>query len=151
MTFTIEFLPQDIPTDSGGRARLGHILIGDLDELFVSLLGLWTSADYTVHWENSVRRIVEARTQSCLITSLSVPGESDLIRWWLLYPYADEVRIQESMLLHSCLARPFDHSKPYALIPHYHQRTAEGKAISEWTIPLHDFEDFLKGPERERL
>jgi hypothetical protein len=145
MGFNIRFLPQTVDgSELGNTGRLGEIELGAEREGFVSLIGFWSPKDYEDQWIAAVQRLVKDRCSSCLITSIHEPKETDAIIWWLLYPYSQDVRVQNALLLTAEQTLPFSTSDPYQSIPPYRAVTDEGDMISEWRLHLSAFEDFLR-------
>lgn len=144
MTFHITFLDEQEPGSTlGNTGQYGRITLDEFEEDFIALIGYWSPRDYVLQWRRAITRLVEERRPSCLITSLHDPGVADVLSWWLLYPSADQVSIQEARLQLRQLARPFESRDPYASIPPRITVSEEGDAVSEWTLPLTDFRDFL--------
>lgn len=143
MAFAIRLLPERVPgVKAGAEARYGEIRIGEYQETFVALIGLWTPEDYEAHWRQATSRLVRSGQPSCLITSVYHPTESDLVRWWLLYPEGERVFMREALLIQPQIPRRFNPSDPYSFIPPRHEAGEDGQEVSEWELPLQDFEDF---------
>ena len=144
MAFDIRLLSETEPGSELGNTGLhGRITLGDYRETFIALIGFWSPRDYEEHWIRSVRRVVERRETSCLITSLHDPAASDMLWWWPLYVRHERVVVQNSILLLRELPRPFSLRDPYASVPPYRDRNEDGYPISEWTLPLTDLRAFL--------
>lgn len=145
MTFDIKFLSKDTAGAPLGTAVLmGQITLGGDIENFESVIGFWSPKDYERQWTEGVRRVVRSGKDSCLITSIHDPGLVDVLSWWLLYPEADEVHVQDALcLVRECLPR-FSTVDPYRSIPERARATEDGEPVLEWTLPLEEFERFLE-------
>lgn len=144
MGFSIRLL-QDGSHRAGGHAdaAAGEIQLGEHSESFVSPIGFWTRADYEAQWRRGVERAAKDSRPSCLLTSIAAPQDSDLIRWWLLYPVGDCVFAREGLLIRSALTQPFDADDPYALIPPRERLNEDGQEISEWELDKRSLREFL--------
>jgi hypothetical protein len=148
MAFDIRFSGEVIDgSEVGNAGHVGEIILGDEREMFVSLVGYWSPADYLHQWKAGIRRLVSENSPSCLVSSLHDPQEADVLSWWLLYPMGSDVHVQDAILLLSHDRTRFSTTNPYAAIPPWRQLTDEGKQISEWIVPLQDFVDYLHSTE----
>lgn len=147
MTFSIAFKrPANTVGELGNAAAEGEIVLGDYSESFLSLIGFWSPSDYQSHWHASVERLVHDGRDSCLITSLQDPAESEYLMWWLLYPAGHTVFVQNALLLYKNLTKSFVPSDPYRAVPARRTLTGDGDPISEWELSLADFAAFASGP-----
>jgi len=145
MTFSIRFLPEHVPeSEVGNAAQYGEIQLRDYRETFVALISFWSPLDYTQHWSRSIRRLVNLRRESCLITSLYDPRITEIMHWWLLYPVGDDVFVQNALLVEQPTLSQFDTRNPYKSIPARSQVSDEGEPVSEWLMSMKDFRDFLE-------
>jgi CdiI N-terminal domain len=145
MSFNIRFLGELVEGSELGNSGLrGEIELGSHREEFIALIGFWSPLDYEHQWRAGVRRLVESRESSCLITSLHDPAEADVITWWLLYPMESRVFIQNALLLPRELTTPFSTRNPYLAIPPRRTITEEGHIISEWELPLFEFDTYFR-------
>jgi CdiI N-terminal domain len=131
-------------SELGNTGQHGHIVIGDETEDFVSLIGFWSPADYRAHWRQAIDRLVNQKSDSCLITSIHDPREVTVISWWLLYPVDGDVALQQALLLLAESKDPFSTADPFASIPRRRIINEDGKRISEWRLPMSDFAEFLR-------
>jgi hypothetical protein len=140
MTFSIKINK----TGLSGREKevTGVIRIGEFEETFTTPLTYWSVSDYENHWKSALRRLITGK-DSCLITSLVDPMTANFNYWWLLYINGADVFIQDSLLLMNSLPRPFTPDDPYRFIPKHERVNEDGDTISEWTLPLADFKEFL--------
>lgn len=62
-------------SDLGRSRRLakGLIVIDEFRESFEASLTYWSVHDYEVHWGEAIKRLLDGRSRSCLITSLYNP------------------------------------------------------------------------------
>lgn len=145
MAFDIKFLPPVLEGSQLGNAALtGRIILGEYEEDFVSLIGFWSPRDYECQWRTAIERMVRMGCDSCLITSIHDPTESDIGRWWLLYPDRGIVHVQEALLLFNQLSGQLSVDDPYGAILPRRTYNEEGMPISEWDLPLQDFVEFLR-------
>jgi hypothetical protein len=144
MAFGIRWLSEQVAeSDVGNSAQYGEIELDNYRETFLAIIGFWSPLDYSEHWSRSVRRLVETKRESCLITSLHDPQVVEVLHWWLLYPVGDQVIVQNSLLLGRHALSSLDTRDPYRSIPVRSQVSEEGEPISEWTMHSADFRDFL--------
>ena len=145
MAFSIRLLPERVPeSEVGNAAQYGEIQLRNYQETFVALIGFWSPLDYSEHWSHSIKRLVDLKRESCLITSLHDPQVAEVLHWWLLYPVGDDVIVQNSLLLGRHALSDFDTRNPYRSIPIRRRVNEEGEKISEWFMHLTDFRDFLE-------
>lgn len=145
MIFDIRFLPDWTPgSETGNAGHHGRITLDDFSETFISLIGYWSPRDYEAQWRSGVKRLVEERRDSCLITSLHDPAATEMLMWWLLYPEGEFVIVQQGLLLFADLERAFNTSNPFCSIPPREQVTDNGEVVSEWSIDIGSFEEFLR-------
>lgn len=148
MAFDIRFSGETTDgSEVGNAGHFGEIILGDTTELFVSLVGYWSPADYVHQWRAGIHRLVSQNLPTCLITSLHDRQEADILSWWLLYPMGSHVRVQDAVLLLDQDRSRFSTTNPYAAIPPWRQFTDDGEPISEWVVPLQDFADYLRSLE----
>jgi hypothetical protein len=145
MVFDIRFLGERTDDSEVGNAGyLGEIMLGYERETFLSLIGYWSPQDYQRQWVLGIRRLIQEKIASCLITSLHDPIEADVLRWWLLYPIGSDIYVQEALLLLGSCRDRFSTKDPYVSVPPRRQETAGGEEISEWVVPREDFVAYLR-------
>lgn len=145
MPFDIKFSDETtIGSELGNTGQYGEIVLGDESEGFLSLVGFWSPRDYQQQWKAGVRRLVDERKSSCLITSLHDPQQAEILTWWLLYPVNDEVHVQNALLLLRETRPGFSTKDPYNSIPVRRELSEDGSQISEWVLPIQDFVEFLR-------
>jgi hypothetical protein len=145
MPFDIKFSGETADgSELGNTGQYGEIVLGNEKEGFLSLVGYWSPRDYQQQWEAGVRRLVDERKNSCLITSLHDPQQADVLTWWLLYPVDDKVHVQNALLMLNEHREDFSTRNPYKTIPSRRQLTDDGALISEWILPFQDFVEFLR-------
>lgn len=146
MAFNIQFLSGWTPgSETGNAGRPGRITLDDFSEMFISLIGYWSPRDYEAQWRRGIRRLIEERRDSCLITSLHDPAATEMLMWWLLYPQGEFVIVHQSLLLFRDLEHAFSTNDPFYSIPPREQMTDDGEPISEWSVDIRSFEEFLWG------
>ena len=148
--FDIQMLPLEFIGEEGHRGLEGRITLGDYWESFVSPLDFWTRADYEAQWQQGVELALHSGRPSCLIVSIERPSESELVRWWLLYPEGERVYVQEHLLILPDLSISFSLEDPYSFIPDRKQLGEEGAQVSEWEVSRTNLQDFLERFNRPR-
>jgi len=124
------------------REANGVIVIGEFEETFTVPLEYWNAEDYRRHWKASLLKLLQ-KEDSCLITSMHDPEKANFILLWLLYSREEQVILRNQLLFMKTLSRPFTPDDPYPFIPKYESKNEVGHEISEWILPLSDFEEFL--------
>jgi hypothetical protein len=145
MAFSIRFLPdssQDI--EHGPIEAAGEIVLGGFRELFLASLSFWTRVQYEAHWREALNRIVTKESPSCLITTMYDPVIANFIWWWPMYREAEEILVQNHLLLLTELKERFDPNNPYRFISEYGNRSEDGEPISEWKVSIGDISTFLE-------
>ena len=139
--FNIAFVP-DMKNDLG--YEFGYIMLGSSKEGFRSGLSYWSIAQYEKHWHEAVTRLVMGAESSALITDLPLSSSAnDVINWWPMWREDEIVYIHEQLLFQPAMKGGFDPSDPYRHVDPREVETDEGQRISEWTVPLQDFVDYL--------
>lgn len=145
---TDELVPEDeedgVKKDTGTKAAYGKIHIGDYSETFVAILHYWTPAQYAWQWETALRRIIEGRDRSALITSYVEAAPERFLFWWVLYRENDIVYIQNQMLFFDQLDKAFSVEHPWESVGARETITEEGREISEWTTSIEDVRECLE-------
>ncbi len=126
----------------------GRIQIGDFVESFETSLHFWTVDDYRSHWRSAIKRLVDGRDKSGLITSIHDPKKSSFLVWWPCYRVGDQIVFQNQWLFFEQLPEPFDLAHPYRSVDDREIGT-EDSPISEWTAPIAWLVEFIhrKFPE----
>lgn len=138
---TANWVDQSVLGDAG---LYGEIVLGEHTERFVSLIGYWSPLDYQRQWRTGIRRLIRELVPSCVITSIDDPDNSEILRWWLLYPLGDVVAVRESALEYKRSRTKFSTEMPFLAIPPRRLLSEDGFEISEWQLPVLEFEGFLE-------
>jgi hypothetical protein len=125
------------------QTALGVIQIGSLQERFVASLMYWSADDYKRHWKQAIERILHSSDVSCMITSMIDPTTGDYIFWWPMYRVNEQVFIQNQILFFDQLQSPFDERNPFSSVTERLTINEDGNIISEWSVQIHDLEEFL--------
>lgn len=144
--FSVTFLPTPFPGAKISERILikGEITMGAFSEKFESCLCRWSMDDYERQWSRSIARIVRGARRSAIITSIHTHESEGLSYWWPIYRVHDLVYIQNSLLFLSKLPSTFDPKEPYREVPRRQTISSTGEKISEWTLRVQDFRDFLR-------
>lgn len=138
--FDITFYPDGIEDGS----QRGSIRIGAFQEDFLASLDYWSPHDYRAQWMEGIRRAIDARADSCLITSITDPEASNFIMWWPIYiDHAHAIFHNQLLFLDQCEPR-FDVDRPYASLPPREIRASSEPAISTWRIALQELEVWVE-------
>ena|SRR5215467_6992418 len=129
--------------DDDPSVAIGEIKLGEYLESFQAILGFWTMEDYEKSWLTALRRLVGGASTSCLVTSLTDPGNSEYVVTWPLYRSDDEVFVQNQLIFLNQLGRRFEPQAPWEFIEPHAIIDEDGHQISEWQVQLKDIQDFL--------
>lgn len=142
MAFDIRVVSEraDEPADPVGR---GRICIGSFEEEFEMVFEYWTPAQYKRQWREGVRRIVDNRPTSCLLTSIGDPTTANFFFWWPIYRVYDRICVQNQMLFLDDLEESFDLSDPYRSVRARETVSEDGSRISEWQTTIADLRGWL--------
>ena len=127
----------------GEDLLLGTIEGPDFKEDFWSPLGYWQKNQYESQWRSGVINTLNGKP-SALIASIRDPKYANFINLWLLYPFGEDIALQNQMLALESLQEPFDEQKINSYIRPYLSHNEEGDTLSEWRIPTIFFDDFVK-------
>jgi len=123
--------------------RFGTIQIGDFKENFEIDLSFWSLDQYVDHWKQSLARLIEGETKSCLLTSLSDPAEANFFYWWPMYREGNKIFVQNGVLFLDEAKDSFTPENPYQSIPERETISEDGELISEWEISVNTLRDYL--------
>ena len=132
------------PLDPKQKFSLGTIVLGTATDGFHASFDYWQPSDYEKQWREAVKLIVNGAEKAALITEMPPPSKANFVRWWPMWRFQDAVRIHEQILFMDQLNTPFTLEDPYAHVDNYHEFNEEGERLSEWTVPLQDFVEFLQ-------
>ena len=129
--------------ESDVQALYGRICIDKFSETFTASLVHWSPAQYEQHWEKALKRVVEDRNNSALITSYVTPDLEKFLIWWPVYLEGDAVYIQNELLIYSQLSEPFSIERPWDSLRPRQSTDPEGNSISEWSTTLESLQECL--------
>jgi hypothetical protein len=139
--FAIGFASSELDEDGHG---VGFIRISDFSEEFIVTLDYWPAAEYSQHWQASLKCLVAGSPTVGLVTWMVGPESGDLGKAWILYREGDAVFIHEKLFVPP-------HSRPQldadSQLLHISPRTTvteDGMPVSEWRIHIAAVEDFLR-------
>jgi len=144
--FNIYLTNEVVPdTDPGVTAAYGKIQIGDYIETFTARLTLWRSDQYEQHWRAAIERLLKGADRSALITSYVEPTRvpDNFLMWWPLYREGETVHVQNQLLFFELLKESFSLENPWASVQSRRTVNDEGMKISEWSVAIGDFAEFL--------
>lgn len=133
----------DLPFRPKQKFALGTLVLGTTTERFHASFDYWQPHDYEKQWHEAVELIVNGADRAALITEMPTPSEANFIRWWPMWHFQDTVKLHEQILFMEQLNTPFTTENPYAHVDDYHE-FEDGERLSEWTVPLQDFVEFLQ-------
>jgi hypothetical protein len=138
MSFRIDFLQSEVPSEKQNGLIYGQIKIGGFSEKFSSSLDFWSVADYKNHWRKAIGRILARNSKSALITSIDNPTSSNFYIWWPMYLLGEKVYVQNQLLFLDQLHEPFDLENPFKYVPSRQTHNEDGEKISEWVVDFSD-------------
>ena len=100
--FEIAFLDEVGP----GPVAKARLQVAELDELLDVPMGYWSPQDYRTQWRAAVDAVVKG-DDSCLITSLLDPKQSEFLVCYPLYRQDENVVVQHRLLLLTSLRESF--------------------------------------------
>lgn len=121
----------------------GRIQIGEFTEVFESPLDYWSKSEYESQWHSGVRRIVEERADSCIITSLTEPSSANFLFWWPIYLDGRHVVFQNQVLFLKQCESEFEANRPWLSLRPRQTMSEDGNRISEWRVHATLLEDWL--------
>jgi hypothetical protein len=144
--FSIKFLPEcgDSTNKQCSDMIIGKIIIGNFTEKFESLTTYWDRKKYQQNWEMGIKRLLNGKTKSCIITSMSPPAQANFIIWWPMYLENDIVFFQNQLLFMNQLKAPFDPEDPYIHLSDRETSIDIHHPISEWTVPIGSLHEFIQ-------
>jgi hypothetical protein len=145
--FDIAFTDDDSTHSNSLR---GKIRLGEFVEAFESSLQFWTRQDYEKQWVNGVRRVVLEHSDSCLISSLTDPENSNFIFWWPIYIDGDKAIFHNQVLFINECQHKFDASQPSRSLHPRETVDEDGNKISEWFVQIADLEEWLQSKRKWR-
>lgn len=123
-----------------GLIQWGRTTLGLFSERFAAPLGVWSTADYERHWQESVQRLLNGEESTRLFIST-------FQFWWNLWREEENVYVQQQLLMDDDLAEHFSRGDFYSSIAPRTTVTDEGEKISEWRVGLDDLRRFSERAE----
>ncbi len=145
MTFSIRFTDQMWRGD-GALLLPGELIFNDVIETFTAAVDPasdWRRIHYEQQWRDGLKRIMDGKDSSCLITALPSPSPypdthlADSLLYWPMYRIEDQVVFQPHVRRADKLPRGFNPAKPYRIV---RTRTIKEK-VSEWRVSFADIVD----------
>jgi CdiI N-terminal domain len=123
----------------------GRIVIGDFTETFMVPLGFWDESDYRHSWRRAFEVLNEnSHSTSCLMTSMTDPGNSNFLACWPMYREGEDVYIQNAIIFLDEIKGSFDLNAPWGFIEPRHGIDEDGNKISEWITSMDSLREFFK-------
>jgi hypothetical protein len=148
MTFSIRFTDQMWRGD-GALLLPGELIFNDVIETFTAAVDPasdWRRIHYEQQWRDGLKRIMDGKDSSCLITALPSPSPypdthlADSLLYWPMYRIEDQVVFQPHVRRADKLPRGFNPTKPYRIV---RKKTVKEK-VSEWRVSFADIVDFYE-------
>lgn len=155
MTFSILFTGRMWRGD-GVLLLPGELIFNDVVETFTAAVDPasdWRRIHYERQWRDGLKRIVDGKDSSCLITALPSPSPypdthlADSLLYWPMYRIEDQVAFQPHVRRADKLPRGFSPAKPYQIV---RKRTVKEK-VPEWRVSFADIVDFYERMPTETL
>jgi hypothetical protein len=129
---------------SNSKTAMGFIQIGKFEERFELVLDYWNADTYLKKWNEALRRLVDHRQPTALLTRMLCPQTCDYLRVWTLYPEGKHVFIHEKIFIYPAKKIKFDSNEHIINLEPRETTTEEGDLISEWKTSLSAIEAALK-------
>jgi hypothetical protein len=144
--FAIELQPaQGTEEESDDPAEVtGRIVVGDFTETFRVPLGFWNEFDYRRSWRQAFEVLnASPNSTSCLMTSMTDPGNSNFLACWPMYREGDYVYIQNAIIFLDEIEGAFDPEAPWNYVDSRQRIDEDGNKISEWTTSIDSLREFF--------
>ena len=144
--FAIELQsPQEAEEGNGDSATTsGRIVIGDFTETFRIPLGFWDESDYRRSWRRAFEVLTaNPHTTSCLMTSMTDPGNSNFLTCWPMYREGEDVYIQNALIFLDEIEENFDPAAPWDSVRPREAIDEDGNKISEWITSMGSLREFF--------
>lgn len=141
--FTIGLGDEEFEAE-GGKYLLGVIRIGEFSESFSCSLSYWERSSYLSQWREGLRRLLDGKGSSAIVTSMYNPESANFIFWWVMYAKGQSVYIQNHVLFLDELKVFFDEADVYRFVPDREVVADDGELISEWVIDVNDIRECLR-------
>ncbi|MET7714369.1 hypothetical protein [Streptomyces sp. NPDC005407] len=129
---------------------VGRITVGEFAETFRMDLSFWSVSDYRRSWKRALQVLADDETAiSCLISSITDPGNSNFVFCWPLYRSGEDVYVQNSVVFLDELEGGFDPEEPWHFVGPRCTIDDEGNRISEWSTGMTERRLFLESGKQE--
>jgi len=145
--FAIELQSQgEVGEMDGGPAEAsGRIVIGDFAETFKIPLGFWGESDYRRSWRQAFEVLnADPHSTSCLMTSMTDPGNSNFLTCWPMYREGESVYMQNAIIFLDEIEGAFDSATPWDFVEPRRGIDEDGNKISEWTTSMDSLREFFQ-------
>lgn len=145
--FAIELQSQRETGEGNGDSveASGRIVIGDFTETFTVPLGFWDESDYLRSWRRAFEVLnANPHSTSCLMTSMTDPGNSNFLACWPMYREGEVVYIQNAIIFLDQIEGPFDLDAPWDFVQPRQRIDEDGNKISEWKTSMDSLREFFK-------
>ena len=143
-----------IKVDHQEEGRVGLLVLGDREERFVVHMETWPKGDYVFQWKLALKRVLSGKP-SALITDMYTPATSNHLVWWPMWKVGSQVLFHNQLLFfekypmpyfrrHRGKVTPITIDWLYKLVGERESQSRDGTPLSEWTVPVHEIEEFLK-------
>jgi hypothetical protein len=130
--------------NGGPPEASGRIVIGDFTETFRVPLGYWNESDYRRSWRQAFDVLnADQRSMSCLMTSMTDPGNSNFLVCWPMYREGENVYIQNAIIFVDEIREAFDPAAPWDFIRPRQVIDEDGNKISEWITSMNSLREFF--------
>jgi len=149
--FSISFTddpPDYLYDDPQIPSQSGLLVLGKTIEGFSSNLGTWDKSQYEDQWLSQLSSLVQGSRKVALVVSFNNPAFGSNFEIWALYREGEIVHLQNHLPWYDSFPAAFDIS---TISDHLRERevnSSEGSPISEWRLPVRDFELFLRRASR---
>jgi len=144
MNFCISVL--DLPIDEvyGEKCMWCQIQIGGFSERFSAPVELWSINEYISQWKCAVEDIANGASKGFLMAAMRNPDISDFLSVYTLYREADEVFVQNQIVLCNGNEEYIRRGDFIQLIEDRETETEDGEKISEWRTTVGQLKYFLE-------
>jgi hypothetical protein len=144
--FAIELQSQtEAGVGNGDSAEAsGRIVIGDFTETFRIPLGFWEESDYRRSWRRAFEVLnADPHATSCLMTSMTDPGDSNFLGCWPMYREGEDVYVQNAIIFLDEIEQDFDPAAPWGCVGPRQSIDEDGNKVSEWITSMSSLREFF--------
>jgi hypothetical protein len=128
----------------GALAR-GRITVEDFAETFRAPLGYWDESGYRRSWQQAFEVLnAGPHATSCLMTSMTDPGTSNLLICWPAYRAGEDVYLQNALIFLSESRATFDPAAPWDFVEPRRATDEDANNISEWATSMDSLRRFFR-------